>query len=242
MSSNSSAVCAAVVVLLAVPAGAATPGIPLGAETPQALVERMVKAADEKDVAQIFACLDPQSRTEATTALLMGTTMMLAFMDMGTGMASGMAEGMTEALTDEPMKPEDKARLEKGKAEAAAKSAKLKASFSAVLKKHGLPDLLDPKADAPKEGPETLLAKVDQPALAADLLGFMEQLGDKKESHEDGGPPVPRDASDYKIAGDRATAKSGDETLEFVKIDGRWFFKPPKEKGDRHEDDEDDDE
>jgi hypothetical protein len=235
MSRARSAALAALALLLTTPARAVSPRTPLGADSPQALVERMVKAADKKDVAEIFACLDPQSRAEGTTALLMGTTMMLAFMDMGSGMATGMAEGMAEALSDEPMKPEDKAKLEKGKAEMAAKSAKLKAAFSAVLKKHGLPDLLDPEVGAPKEGPEALLAKVDQPALAADLLGIMEQLGDKKDAGANSGPPVPRHAGDYKITGDTATARSGDDTLEFVRIDGRWFFKPPKKEADKGE-------
>lgn len=74
MSPARRAACAAFALLLASPARAVAPRTPLGADTPQALVERMVKAADKKDVAEIFACLDPESRTEATTGLLMGTT------------------------------------------------------------------------------------------------------------------------------------------------------------------------
>jgi hypothetical protein len=32
--------------------------------------------------------------------------------------------------------------------------------------------------------------------------------------------------SGYEIHGDRATAKAGEETIEFVKVDGRWYFQP----------------
>ena len=38
------------------------------------------------------------------------------------------------------------------------------------------------------------------------------------------------EVTDYEIQGDRATAKAGDETVEFVKVDGRWYFAPSKNK------------
>jgi len=35
---------------------------------------------------------------------------------------------------------------------------------------------------------------------------------------------------DYQVDGDRATARSGDATVEFVRVEGRWYFKPsPKQ-------------
>jgi hypothetical protein len=37
--------------------------------------------------------------------------------------------------------------------------------------------------------------------------------------------------TDYKIQGDRATAKAGKETVDFVKVGGRWFMKAPEKKG-----------
>ncbi len=221
-------------VLFVQPLAAAAPArTPLGAATPQALVARLTKAGETKNVAEIFACMDPQSRLEGTTALLMGATMMLAFMDMGAGMGGALAEGMAEAFADEGgVKPEEKAKLAKGKAEAAAKAAALKAKYSALLKKHGLPDLLDDKAAKPEGGPEQLLAKIDQPAFAADVLAFLEQLDDKKEGGPDKTPEIPRDVKDYAIDGDRATARAGSETVEFVRVDGSWFFKPPQKKHD----------
>ena len=31
----------------------------------------------------------------------------------------------------------------------------------------------------------------------------------------------------YKIDGDKATAQNGAETMEFVRINGRWYIEPP---------------
>lgn len=39
--------------------------------------------------------------------------------------------------------------------------------------------------------------------------------------------PNPPEVTDYRIAGDRATAKSGDYVLDCVRIDGRWYSVPP---------------
>jgi hypothetical protein len=198
----------------------------LGAKTPQAVVARMSKGADAGDVAEIVACMDPDSRADATMAMVMGATMMVAFMDMGAGMAGGMADGMGDSGA---MKPEDKAKLEKEKAAAAAKAKKAKASLSALLKKYGLPDFLDPSTPKPKSGSgRAMLSKVDQPALVADLNRLMDEIGDKdskNQSHD--AVPAPDDVTDYAIAGDHATAKAGSKTLEFVKVDGRWFIKTP---------------
>lgn len=204
---------------LASPAVAQTP---LGAATPQDLVARLTRAAETRNLAEIAACVDPKSRTELTMGLLIGATMMIAF----AGMGSEMAEGMAQAMGGE-QKPADKAAADKKKARAQADLAKAKAQLSAVFKKHGLPDLMDESAALPQEegAAEKMLARVDQPALAADLLGVMQAAGgDKMKGNEAGPIDAPKDVGDYKIAGDKATARAGAETLDFVKIDGKWFL------------------
>lgn len=213
---------------------AATPawaGVELGGETPQAVFARMSAAAEKGDLGELVACVDPDSRAEITMAMVVGATMMVAFMDMGSGLAGDMAEGVSEAAGSD-MKPEEKVKLEQQKAEAAAKVTELKTALSGVFKKYGLPDLMDPDTPAPKEGSaKEMLAKVDQPALAADLSRLLDKMGDKSEKKQEGSPlQVPKTATDYAISGDHATAKAGGETLEFVKVDGRWFVKPPEEK------------
>jgi hypothetical protein len=222
----------AIAVLLGL--GLAAPGIEaatiLGGDSPQAVVARMSKAAKSDDIGEMIACMEPDSRADATMAMVLGTTMMVAFMDMGSGMADNMAQGMDDAGAK--MTPEDKAKFEKQKAAATAKAKKAKAALSAVLKKYGLPDFMDPKTPQPKKGSgKEMLAKVDQPALATDLNRLMDQFGDKDgKSHSTNKTPDPNDVTDYAFAGDHATAKSKNETIQFVKLDGRWFLEPPRKE------------
>jgi hypothetical protein len=213
--------------------GAATP-TPLGAATPQAVVERISKAATTKNLSEMVACLDEKSRQEMALALVAGATMFVAFMGMGSEMASGMAQGMSEASGQKP-KAEDKAKMDKAKAEAKAKTTKAKASLSAVFKKHGLPDFLDEKAKLPeKEKSAEILKNVDTPALVNDLFAFMGTIGEAKDVDptKDGPIPIPStaDVKNYKISGNKATAKAGAETLEFVKEGDAWFLHPPEKK------------
>ena len=223
-----SSVALATAIALSLPAAAPLRAeVALGAATPQALVQRMIKAADAGDFAEIIACVDPASRNELSMGLVMATTMMVGFMSMGAEMAGGMAEGMAGD------KPEEKAAAAKRRAEAAAKAAQARTGLATIFKKHGLPDLMDEEA-APKDqaAASAMLAKADHAALAGDLLKFMETFGDsptgKGEKKTSGPVNIPRTVTDYKITGDRATAHAGEETIEFVKVGDRWFFKPPQ--------------
>ena len=230
----SAAMALAVATTLAAPRATLAAAAPGGGATPQDVVARMTKASETKNFGEMVSCLDPASRTELTMGLLAATTMMVAFMGMGADMASGMAEGMSEAVSGSKPKAEDKAKIAKSKAEAAAKITKTKTAFSALLKKHGLPDLMDEKATLPQDkgAAGAMLAKVDQAALATDLFAFMDQIGDKKEgAAPDKGPmSIPSAVTDYKITGDTATAKADGKPMDFVKIDGRWYLKMPDQK------------
>src|ERR1051325_3742599 len=92
-----------------------------GAESPQALVARLRAAAEENDFPELVDCIAPKERQEMAAGLVLGTTMMVAFMDMGSEMATGMGQAMTEGMSGSEMTAEQKAEMEKGKAEARAK-------------------------------------------------------------------------------------------------------------------------
>jgi hypothetical protein len=199
---------------------------PPGADSPQGVVERMRKASAKKDFGEIAACLAPNDRAEMAVMMLAGAGMMAAFAGMGGDMASGMGE----AMIGEDATPQQKAEMEKSKKEMAAKAKKLQDDYEALLKKHGLADKFkDGPPPGEKGGPEAakkLLKGVDEIALLKDSMAFMESIGDKKDEKNgmSEGPFGPLgEVTDYKIQGDSATAKMGDKTMGFVKVDGRWY-------------------
>jgi hypothetical protein len=211
---------------------AATAAAPPGAATPQELVKRMTAAAEKGDIAEIANCLAPEDRAELTMGMVAGIGMMVAFMGMGGDMAAGMAEGMTEGMTGEEMTAEQKAEMEKGKKEAAAKAEEMQKKYEGILARHKLDKIME--EGSVDEGPDATVAMaaklegVDQGALLADLMAMLEGLGEEKKEAAPSALDVPKNVRDYKIEGDRATAQSDDETLEFVRVKGRWYFKPPK--------------
>ncbi|HXT20738.1 MAG TPA: hypothetical protein VN811_04305 [Thermoanaerobaculia bacterium] len=210
-----------------------------GADSPQALVARLKAAAQNNDFPELVDCIAPKERREMAAGLVLGTTMMVAFMDMGGDMAMGMAQGMAEGMSGSEMTAEQKAEMEKGKAEAKAKTAELRGRYDAILQKYGLKDRMEAmqaeggegSGGSPEEAIGKLLAGVDERALITDLMGFMNTLGESQGQGDKKPIDLPGEVTDYKIQGDHATAKAGDETVRFVKVDGRWYFEPSQNSG-----------
>lgn len=222
--------------VLAGPPLAAGAKVQAGAESPEALVARIEKAAEKGDVPEIAACLAPEDRAEMALGLVLGAGMMIGFMGMGGDMGAAMAEGMGEAMTGEEASAEDKAKLEKGKQEVAKKAADLQQRYDKILDKHGLAEKM--KDDSPLAGGAEdpaaltkLMAGVDDIGLISDLWALFRELGDEKSVSKSGPLADGGKITDLEVQGDHATAKAGDETVELVKIDGRWYAKAPKKKG-----------
>ena len=198
---------------------------PGGAESPQALVARLQAASAAQDMKGLFACLVPDARREMALMMVAGAGMMVGFLSLGGEMASGMAEG----IAGEEMTAEQKATMEEQKRATEAKAAEIQRQYEAILERHGVTAMMDDGTPLPEEPAARsaalgrMFADTDEIALLGDLIGLMESLGEK-----DARPPlsVPSEVTDYRIDGDRATAKAGDETIEFVRVDGRWFVDP----------------
>lgn len=196
-----------------------------GAESPEALVERMKAGAAKEDFAEIAACLTPKNRTEMAMAMYMGATMMVAFADMGVEMGGAMADGMA-GMAGEPS-AEDKKKAEEQKAKAKEEVGKLKTAYNALVTKYGLPAM--PKEGEPEkpeptqEEIEKLFANLDQGAFLNDALAVMKAMpGEHKD--ESGPVQIPEGGlENLKIEGDRATGTVGADPFTFVKIDGRWY-------------------
>lgn len=220
--------------LVAVPAAgpAAAAQRPRGAESPEALIERLTAASEAGDFGEIAACIAPEERAQMAVMMVAMTGMMVAFSQMGAGMAGEMAEGMAGAFSEdgEPS-AEQRAEIEAAKAEAAAATAALESKYEAVLAEHGLTERFADDAPGPPEGSDpaaaaaALLAGVDDVALLEDLFGLLEEIGDEGEGLS--ASPVPEGGIEIvSVEGDRATASGGGETMEMVRIDGRWYLKP----------------
>ncbi|MEO8196659.1 MAG: hypothetical protein ABI689_08050 [Thermoanaerobaculia bacterium] len=221
------------------PAAAAAPAekkLP-GAETPEALVERMKAGAAKEDFAEIAACLTPKNRTEMAMAMYMGATMMVAFADMGAEMGGSMAEGMA-GMAGEPSAA-DKKKVEEQKAKAKEEVGKLKAAYNNLVTKYGLPAMpKEGEAEKPQPTQEEvakLFANIDQGAFLNDTMAVMKAMpGDHKD--ESGPVKIPAGGlENLKIEGDKATGTVGTDPFSFVKIDGRWYVeempKGPSEDG-----------
>lgn len=214
---------------------AAAAQVAAGAESPEALVARIEQAAAKGDVAEIAACLAPEDRAEMALGLVLGAGMMIGFMGMSGDMGAAMAEGVGEAMAGQELSAEDKAKLDKGKQDMEKKAADLQKRYDQILTKHGLADKLN--NEAPLEGDpedpknlERLFTGVDDVALISDLWGLFKDLGEGENISKSGPLAGGAKVTDLKVQGDRATAKAGDEAVEMVKIDGRWYAKVPDEK------------
>jgi hypothetical protein len=132
---------------------------------------------------------------------------------------------------DDPMpgsKPLPKAELDKRK----------KGYASAVdlvrqtLRPHGLDSLIGQPPMAPKSQ-ETLkaaLAKADTVVLVTSLLTAMDRIGPMLGMQKSDSKKVPftfGKVTNFQVKGDRATAKAATEVLEFERVQGRWYLKPP---------------
>ncbi len=218
-------------VLLPVPLRAAAE--PPGADSPQALVERMTAAAESGDFAEMAACMTPEARAEMAIMMVAMGGMMIAFMEMGSDMAGTMVEGMTEAVTGEEPTAEQKAEIEAGQREAAAEMAAARALYEDILRRHGLEEMLSEEAAGPAPGEDlsNLLEGVDEIALLSDMMALLEDIGEDDAQAESAPFESPGEFGEIEVHGDRATAAAGDDVLEFVLIDGRWYFDPPEMPG-----------
>lgn len=214
----------------------------LGAATPQELVQRLAAAAEAEDFGELAACVAPDDRAALTMMMLLGAGMMAAFAQMGAGLAEGMAEGLAEAFAEEggeaaaeaaePPSAEEAAAEAAAAAERAAmaeRAAAAVARYEEILERHGVEKLMDENPDpGSPEAAAELLAEVDQPALIADLFDLMKNAF----PGEGGGDAMPiaittTELSDLVVEGDRAHGRVGDEEVDMVRVDGRWYLDIP---------------
>ena len=207
--------CPLLLTLIAGPAAAQTAPV-YGGATPQEVVAALQKAAKTNDFLGAIPYISPDGRKELANEGVTGLIMVLAFSDPDDPMPGG--------------KPLSKAELD-----AKRKSYRAATDLArARLKPHGLDGFIGKpamSADAQK-AIDTALSKTDTVALISSLYGAMDKLGPMLGLNKrDEGPKLPftlGNVTDYRITKDKATAKNGADTLDFVQIGGRWYITPPR--------------
>lgn len=186
----------------------------LGAESPQAVVEKLRIAAESENFGELATLLAPAAREEMAKGIWAGATMMIA---MSSAMGD-MAAGMGEELGDQT--EEAKAQAAKAKAEADAKFGAWKKRYDETAKKHGLPSL-----DSSQEtDPETLFAKADHVGVIRDFGNLLQSFGEEQGRGKGEGKKIEGALENLEVDGDKASGTLAGEPIEFVKIDGRWFI------------------
>lgn len=210
------AVAAAVALLLAALPVAAQTSAP-GGDSPQAVVARMERAAEAEDLGEMAACLAPEDRATLTLTLVMMSGVGLAFARMGIDMGMAGAGELSE---------EERRELDQERAAAHDALDAAERRYEEIVKEYGLLDLVEDESNlGPDADPQRALEGVDQVALLRDLLTMLETV--PAEQATDAALPVeapPGELHDLEVEGDRATGRLGDEGVEFVRVDGRWYL------------------
>ncbi len=187
----------------------------LGAESPQALVEKLRSAAEKEDFGELAACLAPQARLEMAQGIWVAATMMIA---MGSSMGD-MAAGMGEAMSEDDAQAKEQSA--KAKAETEAKFGPWKKRYDETAKKHGLPTLDQNEMEG---DPSELFAKVDALAVTRDFGALLQDFGKEQGQAKGEGKKVEGQLENLKIDGDNAEGTLAGDPIRFVKIDGRWYI------------------
>ena len=189
-----------------------------GATSPQEVVAAVQQAVKAGDFVGAMPYISPAGRRELAVEVVPSLLFALAFADPNDPMPGG--------------KPLPKAELDK-------KQKNYQAAVDVVrnaLKPFGLDTLIGKPAMAPEQTKviEAAIDKADTVALITSMFATMEKIGPMLGFTRSSKPKAPFDlgnVSGYSIKGDRATAKTPTETLDFVRVDGRWYITPPKPAG-----------
>jgi hypothetical protein len=194
----------------------AQPAAVYGAASPQDVVAGIQKASKTQDWSAATALLSPAGRQMLVTMLIQPLVMAVRFSDPSSPMPG------TPPLS---------------KAELAAKQKSHKAMVELVtrtLKPAGLESIVGkaPMNPEVQKAIDAALPKADTIALIPALLETTKQVGTLMGVAPDLGLPLPPlgNVTGYKVTGEKATAKEGTSTLDFIRINGRWYFTPPEGK------------
>lgn len=193
-------------------------GKPAGAATPQEAVAALQKASAAGDILQALPVISPAGLKELANEGVTGLLMVIAFSD-----------------PDDPMPGGAKP----SKAELDAKRKQYKQAVdlaTQVMKPYGLDTLFGKPvmSDDTQKVLNAALDKADNAALVSSLYASMVKMAPLLGMKQTPKPEPfmkPGPVTDYKITGDKATAQNLAETMNFVRIGGRWYVEAPSTGG-----------
>ena len=191
---------------------------PSGAASPQEVVAVLQQASNGNNMLAALPVISPNGLKVIANEGVTGLLMVLAFSDPDDGMP-----GST--------KP--------SKSELDAKRKQYRTAVdlaTQTLKPYGLDTLIGKPvlAAETQNSLDAALDKADKVVLITSLYGSLVKIGPLLGIRKDPKPePLVKigAVSDYKLNGDKATAQNNAETMDFSRINGRWYIEPPASKG-----------
>ena len=214
MRSRSSLVVALLVTALAGTRPLAQAAKPSGAASPQEAVAALQAATTAGNMLQAIPVISPNGLKQIANEGVTGLLMVLAFSDPDDAMPGSTKPTKAELDT--------KRKQYKQVVDLATQTLKpygLDAFF-------GKPVL----AEDTQKSLDAALDKADTAALITSLYGSLTKIAPllgMKETPKPEGFIKTGTVTDYKITGDRATARDGAATMSFVRINGRWYIDGP---------------
>ena len=173
-------------------------GEPNGGETPQAVFKTAQEAGANKDFGTLVKLTAPSERP----MLALGT-------DMAVSMFVEFYEGEKAAeMMKKYQEIQNKYEIKTGNEDEGEKLKIDQGTSQEVIEEHM------------RKRAKKLYGHVDVAKYVPDLMGIMINMPEMAEESF-----IPQEElSDLKINGDQATGKAGEESITFVREDGRWFL------------------
>jgi hypothetical protein len=185
-----------------------------GAESPQSLIATMEKALAVDDFAGIMPLISPAGRKELAEDAISALIVTLSFTD------------PDKPSADNAPIPEEERETRRQNHRAAIEVAR------ETLRPHGLDGLIGQSPISPltKDVFELALTRADTVVLMRSLFPALDRIGTLlgvERSDEKKLPVTFGKVSDFQVSGDTATATAAGDTIEFEKLQGRWYLKRP---------------
>lgn len=203
--------------LLAAASSTVAQSVPVvyGEESPQVVGDSVRQAIPTDDLAAVLPLIAPSDRRELGKEIIAGTLVAMEMLD------------PNSQIPGSPAPPP--AELAKQRANYTTAVGLLRQA----LKPHGLEGLVgQPLSEKTEETIVAAVQKADIVVLGRSVLAAMERIGPMMgmPSNTKKVPFTFTEVRDYEVQGDRATAKAGTETLQFERVDERWYIKLPAPK------------